>query len=81
MEAVEVEKVTNHFSGASLYMVQIINLIIAISYLWFCWKIIVFVCKKGEGLEVPLWVLIIIFIPLIGAWAAYIHYKSKIAQS
>ena len=61
----------------SLFIAQILNFIIAVVWIWASFKMISFVCKKGQGSEVPLWVLIIVLLPIVGALASYIHYKNK----
>ncbi len=66
---------------AALFAAQIINFTIIALWIWASWKMISFVCKKGVGAEVPLWVLVIILVPVIGALAAYIHYRNKATAS
>jgi hypothetical protein len=65
----------------ALFAIQILNLVIIVLWIWATWKMISFVCKKGKGAEVPLWVLVIVLLPIIGAFAAYIHYRNKTTQA
>lgn len=81
MQEAQVDEVSVIFGSDSSYIIaEVVSLIFAVLWIWFCFRIICFICKKGKGVEVPLWILIIIFIPIIGVWAAYIHYKARVTK-
>ena len=67
-----------NFAGNPVFLIaQLINLFIVIVWMWATLKTIFLACRKGSGAEVPLWILVIVFIPILGALAAYLHYKNK----
>ena len=63
--------------NAPFFFAQLFNLFIVGAWLWYSFKMISYVCKNASGSEVPLWILVIVLLPLLGAWAASLHYIKR----
>ena len=63
--------------SGTLFLVQIINLIIIIAYIWLVCKAIARASISGEGVAVPLWIFAIVLLPVFGAVAALLHYPKS----
>lgn len=46
-------------------------------YLFFCIRAVMLVCEGGEGIEVPVWIIVIGCVPLLGIVGAFLYFGRK----
>ncbi|MCC5790858.1 MAG: hypothetical protein JJT75_14610 [Opitutales bacterium] len=57
--------------------IQIFNLLVIVVYIYFAVKAIGRVSRQGKGIEVPIWILVIAFVPVFGILGALLHFPKQ----
>ena len=56
-------------------LAQVINLIVVVLYVSLLIRAVLRVARYGKGNEVPIWVFVIVFVPIVGIIGALTHYR------
>ena len=67
--------------NSTFFIFQTINFLIVAAYFCLLAIAVVTVVRKGNGAEVPLWILTAFLVPIIGSIAALYYYKPKPKKS
>lgn len=59
------------------FVVQVMNFSLIIAYLLTLVYAVLRVAKRGKGVEVPIWIIVIAVIPLLGVVGALSHYSKS----
>ena len=57
---------------------SLVFLVLFLLYAYCLYLTVCHVAKRGEGAEVPIWVLVIVTVPILGMVAAFKHYPSRL---
>jgi hypothetical protein len=68
--------VTEEFGIQWWYLLaQLISLIVVVLYVSLLVRAVFRVARYGKGNEVPMWVFVIVFVPIFGIIGAFTHYR------
>lgn len=69
---------TNEYSISWLPLIaQVMNFSLIIIYILILVLAVLRVARKGKGIEVPIWIIVIAVIPVLGVIGAFTHYKRQ----
>ena len=70
--------ITEDFGFEWRYLLsQLISLVVVVLYFSLLVRAVLRVARYGKGNEVPIWVFVIVVIPIFGIIGAFAHYRTK----